>query len=71
MTVQLFRGQYTRDLREWLQVHNESGVLHTSKSGPWELETCAAFTRRERAAQFEKHLKSGSGRVFANRHFWP
>jgi hypothetical protein len=29
---------------------------------------CVAFSTRKQAAEFEKYLKSGSGRAFANRH---
>lgn len=61
----------TSDLKARLQKHNEGGVPHTSKYRPWALESYIAFSSRERAAQFEQYLKSGSGRAFANRHLWP
>ena len=30
-----------------------------------------AFVDETMVADFEKYLKSGSGRAFANKHFWP
>ncbi|MBN1547490.1 MAG: hypothetical protein JW902_12610 [Syntrophaceae bacterium] len=39
------------------------------KFRPWELDVAIAFTSRERAAEFEKYLKSHSGRAFAAKHF--
>jgi predicted GIY-YIG superfamily endonuclease len=56
------------DLRRRLAEHNEGLSLHTAKSRPWKLITYTAFADREKAAAFEKYLKSGSGREFARRH---
>lgn len=61
----------TSDLKARLAKHNEGGVPHTSKFVPWEIRTYVAFSGREQAAQFERYLKSGSGRAFANRRLWP
>ena len=60
----------TEDLKARLTKHNEGGSPHTSKYKPWLLVTYLAFSKRKRAAEFEKYLKSGSGRAFAKRHFW-
>ncbi len=60
----------TSDLKTRLHKHNEGGVAHTSKFVPWEIRTYLAFSSREQAAQFERYLKSGSGRAFATRHLW-
>ncbi|HEY3441963.1 MAG TPA: GIY-YIG nuclease family protein [Paludibaculum sp.] len=68
--AQLYVGR-TSDLKARLQKHNEGGVQHTSKYRPWTLQTYLAFLTREQAAEFERYLKSGSGRAFANRHLWP
>ncbi len=59
------------DLRSRLAKHNEGGAPHTSKFRPWKLRTYLAFSSREQASQFERYLKSGSGRAFANRRLWP
>jgi putative endonuclease len=55
----------TDDLRKRLRNHNDGRVLHTSKLTPWRLKTYVAFSDRKRAAEFEKYLKSSSGRAFA------
>ena len=61
----------TSDLKSRLAKHNEGGVPHTSKFKPLTLQTYIAFSTRAQAAAFERYLKSGSGRAFANRHLWP
>ncbi len=47
--------------------HNAGEVLHTSKYKPWRLKTYVAFTDKERAFEFEKYLKSHSGRAFVKK----
>jgi putative endonuclease len=59
----------TDDLHERLRKHNAGGVSHTAKFKPWTTKTAIAFRDRERAAEFERYLKSGSGRAFARKHF--
>ncbi len=61
----------TSDPKARLAKHNEGGVPHTSKFRPWEIRTYVAFSSRKQAAEFERYLKSGSGRAFANRRLWP
>jgi len=36
---------------------------------PWRVVVALEFADARRAVEFEKHLKSGSGRAFATRHF--
>ena len=57
----------TDDLRARLQKHNAGGVPHSSKYRPWAIKTALAFRHREKAADFEKYLKSASGRAFAKK----
>ena len=59
----------TQDLRARLAKHNKGDVPHTSKYRPWKVETYVAFETMEKAAAFERYLKSGSGHAFAARHF--
>ncbi len=59
----------TDDLHERLAKHNAGEVGHTTKFKPWAIKTAIAFRDRERAAEFERYLKTGSGRVFARKHF--
>jgi predicted GIY-YIG superfamily endonuclease len=57
----------TDDLRTRLTKHNEGGVPHTAKSRPWRIKTAVAFLDRDKAAAFEKYLKSPSGRAFSKK----
>ena len=59
----------TSDLKSRLAKHNRGEVGHTAKFMPWRIETAVAFLSRDKAAAFERCLKSGSGRAFARRHF--
>ena len=59
----------TSDLRTRLKRHNAGEIAHTAKYLPWRLKTYIAFADEQRAFAFERYLKSGSGRVFAKRHF--
>lgn len=61
---------HTEDLRQRVAEHNAGKCPHTSKFLPWKLKVYIAFESIEQAQRFEKYLKSGSGRAFANRHFW-
>jgi predicted GIY-YIG superfamily endonuclease len=66
---QHYVGQ-TADLRQRLADHNSKKCPHTSKFVPWKLKVYVAFETLEQAQHFEQYLKSGSGHVFAKRHFW-
>jgi putative endonuclease len=59
----------TADLHERLLKHNAGEVPYTAKFKPWQIKTAIAFRDRERAAEFERYLKTGSGRAFARKHF--
>jgi len=60
----------TYDLPKRLAAHNAGASTHTSKYRPWHLVTYVGFTDDQRALQFERYLKSGSGNAFANGHLW-
>jgi putative endonuclease len=57
----------TDDLRARLAKHNAGEVLHTSKYKPWQVKTYVAFADEKQAFNFEKYLKSASGRAFAKK----
>jgi putative endonuclease len=57
----------TDNLRLRLKKHNNGDVPHTAKFRPWKIKTAIAFADRARAADFESHLKSASGRAFAKK----
>ena len=66
---QIYIG-FTLDLKERLKVHNAGGSNHTAKYKPWLLHAYFAFSTKKQALDFEKYLKSHSGRAFASKHFW-
>ena len=57
----------TGDLKARLAKHNAREVPHTSKYAPWSVKTYVAFSDEAQALEFEKYLKSGSGRAFAKK----
>ncbi len=59
----------TDDIALRLSAHNAGQSHHTAKYRPWQIETAIAFRSRDKAAAFEKYLKTGSGRAFARKHF--
>ena len=78
-TVYLIRSQrqpeqiyigVTSNLDTRLADHNAGRSPHTSKYLPWDLVLAIQFSDPRKANAFERYLKSGSGRAFANRHFW-
>jgi predicted GIY-YIG superfamily endonuclease len=62
-----FYSGLTDDLRARLKKHNAGEVTHTAKWKPWRIKTALAFTDRQRAVEFERYLKSASGRAFAKK----
>ncbi len=62
-----FYAGLTDDLAQRLAKHNAGGVPHTAKHRPWRIKTAVAFRDRARAADFERYLKSPSGRAFARK----
>ena len=59
----------TSDLNERLKRHNNREVSYTSTRLPIELITYISFSEKYKAYAFEKYLKSGSGKAFANKRF--
>ncbi len=47
--------------------HNSGKSSHTSKFKPWRVVFLSWFDNPAKAADFEKYLKSGSGRAFASK----
>jgi predicted GIY-YIG superfamily endonuclease len=60
----------TSDLAKRLKKHNAGKSPHTSKFKPWKTIVAIKFPDDQKAAAFEKYLKSGSGHAFAKRHLW-
>jgi putative endonuclease len=55
---------WTNGLRQRLQEHNWGMSPHTGENRPWEVAWYAGFLSEEAARDFERYLKSGSGRAF-------
>ncbi|MFZ0826297.1 MAG: GIY-YIG nuclease family protein [Verrucomicrobiia bacterium] len=58
---------FTEDLQDRLKTHNAGPVPHTIKFRPWRIKTAIAFTEHQHAIDFERYLKTGSGRAFAKK----
>ena len=65
---QIYIG-FTANLKQRLIDHNSGKSPHTNKFKPWSLDFYCAFNTEEKAINFEKYLKSGSGRSFTKKHF--
>ena len=59
----------TSDVARRLEWHNAGQNAHTAKNRPWRVLVSLEFNDEGIARRFERYLKSGSGRVFARRHF--
>jgi putative endonuclease len=66
---QIYVG-YTTRIEERLDKHNFGGSVHTAKYKPWELILYLGFKSKSKAIEFEKYLKSGSGRAFAAKRLY-
>ncbi|MCK4277093.1 MAG: GIY-YIG nuclease family protein [Phycisphaerae bacterium] len=73
LTSQTSPGQtcvgLTRDLKRRLGEHNAGKCRHTPKHAPWRCMVALRFVWDSKADDFERYLKSGSGRAFLKRHF--
>jgi predicted GIY-YIG superfamily endonuclease len=66
-TKQKFYVGYTLDVLARLQKHNEGGSIHTKDFKPWQLVMFSCFFDKSKALEYEKYLKSHSGRAFMNK----
>jgi putative endonuclease len=60
---------FTHNLRARLTSHNAGQNQSTIHGRPWLLVSYFAFADETKARDFERYLKSGSGKTFARRHF--
>jgi len=58
----------TEDLKRRLREHNCNGNKFTTAKRPYEIAWYCAFKESDKAIQFEKYLKQGSGFAFARKH---
>jgi predicted GIY-YIG superfamily endonuclease len=54
-------------LKQRIADHNAGKSKHTAKFIPWKLVWYCAFADKLQALEFEKYLKSHSGRAFAKK----
>lgn len=62
----IYKGS-TRNLKLRLLQHNGGKGSHSSKYAPWEIESYFAFSSEAQAKDFEKYLKSSSGKSFMHK----
>src|SRR3990167_2207363 len=55
----------TTDIKKRLKAHNNGQSLHTKKHKPWRVAWFAVFGDKEKAENFEKYLKTASGKLLA------
>lgn len=58
----------TDNLKNRLERHEKNQVPATANRLPIELDFYIAIENKYKAFEFEKYLKSGSGRAFINKH---
>lgn len=58
----------TNNLNNRLERHNKGYVTATKLNRPWKVIAYFAFNNKFTAFNFEKYLKTGSGREFMKRH---
>lgn len=69
--LQCKNGYYvgcTEDLKDRMERHVKGQVSATANRRPVILIFYFAITNKYKAFEFEKYLKSGSGRAFLNKH---
>lgn len=59
----------TSNMQARLADHNAGCSSHTADHRPWRTLVVIEFDEEEPALEFERYLKTGSGREFARRHF--
>ena len=57
----------TADIKRRLLEHNKGESIYTNKHRPWKIESFFAFPNTEMAENFEKYLKSNSGKAFMSK----
>ena len=60
---------FTEDPAVRLKDHNSGKCPHSRKHRPWRIKNLIAFSDRESALDFERYLKSPSGRAIARKRF--
>lgn len=61
---------FTANLMQRIETHNSGGSINTRKDRPWKVVMHLAFQSEDKALEFEKYIKTGSGHAFAKKRFW-
>lgn len=59
----------TADIASRLASHNAGESPRTARQAPWQIVVLMQFVEERRALEFEKFLKSASGRAFVKQYF--
>ena len=62
---------YTEDLKKRIKQHNDGISFATKPYRPWKLVFYAAFDSMNLAKDFERYIKTGSGKAFAYKRLVP
>ena len=65
----IFYFGYTDDLKNRFTEHNNGLVKSTKTHRPWKIVFYATFEGKKLAKDFERYLKTGSGKAFAYKRF--
>jgi putative endonuclease len=61
----IFYFGFTKNLKSRIKLHNNGKVKVTKPHIPWKLVWYSAFEIEKQARDFERYLKTGSGKSFA------
>jgi putative endonuclease len=59
---------FTENLDRRLEEHNSGSQVYSHRYAPWEMVTFVAFATRTVALEFERYLKTPSGKAFIQKH---
>ena len=62
-----FNYGFSSDLKKRLKVHNQGGNVSTKTGVPWTLAWYDGFESESAAIDFERYLKTASGKAFARK----
>ena len=62
-----FYTGFTENMATRLADHNAGRDPHTAKFRPWSIKTVVSFADRQQALEFERYLKTASGRAFSKK----
>ena len=64
-----YYGFTSKQVKSRLAEHNNGESSYTSKYLPWKLVWYAGFVSEQKARDFERYLKTGSGHAFSRKRF--